>query len=628
MPDGLLPRPDTRKAALTALAEEGAHFVLCGTKGGPKAARVKGWPNKPASLQEVLQHRGLVGVVPASLGCVVVDVDQREGGRVDDMAAEVIERLGTPLAEVATKGKGGWHIWYKSRDAAKIANGPGWRNGDIRGCNGYAILWHPELVAEGLADTTRLPANLMGVDLNRLPPKPKDDGQPKGGEVGSRNITLHNETGKAAVNGLSIEPAAAAARQRGLLEPEIAATQASAVKWAERVGIRTPVADAWTPPGLAFCLEHLGVGLRLNVRAKRYEYRIEGAWLVADDERDSWLRGTIAENFSVKKGSTSQRLKYSPEMFLDLRRALGNDLRRDPFRDWLEALPPWDGEPRIDGLLGDMFGAEDGPLTRWASRYIGIGAVQRAFQPGAKIDEVPILLGPQGAGKSAFVRAWFSEAQHEWHGDAVDLSARPKEQAEQLAGRVVCELSELAGIRKAELERLKSFLTRQDDGQFRWAYARSPVPSPRVCIFVGTTNEAECLPNDPSGNRRFVVVDLKHGCNVQAASIDREQWWAEALARYRDGARANLPRDLHTVAAEQAETHRARDTMEEAVAEAAVDLDSEFTLGDLHDAVYGHGSKPPDKATQMRLSAALRNLGFRRVRGLRQGVRQWLWSRA
>ena len=107
------------------------------------------------------------------------------------MAAEVIERLGTPLAEVATKGKGGWHIWYKSRDAAKIANGPGWRNGDIRGCNGYAILWHPELVAEGLADTTRLPANLMGVDLNRLPPKPKDDGQPKGGEVGSRNITLH-----------------------------------------------------------------------------------------------------------------------------------------------------------------------------------------------------------------------------------------------------------------------------------------------------------------------------------------------------------------------------------------------------------------------------------------------------
>ena len=92
-----------------------------------------------------------------------------------------------------------------------------------------------------------------------------------------------------------------------------------------------------------------------------------------------------------------------------------------------------------------MFGAEDAPLVRWASRYIGIGAIQRAFLPGAKIDEVPVLLGDQGSGKSAFVRAWFSESQHEWHGDGVDLGARPKEQSEQLSGRAVCELSELGG---------------------------------------------------------------------------------------------------------------------------------------------------------------------------------------
>ena len=251
------------------------------------------------------------------------------------------------------------------------------------------------------------------------------------------------------------------------------------------------------------------------------------------------------------------------------------------------------------------------------------------FIRARKIDEVPILLGEQGTGKSAFVRAWFSEAQHEWHGDAVDLSARPKEQAEQLAGRVVCELSELAGIRKAELERLKSFVTRQDDGQFRWAYTRSPVPSPRVCIFVGTTNEAECLPNDPSGNRRFVMIELAHGCDVQAASIDREQWWAEALARYRDGARANLPRDLHQAAADIAESHRARDSLEEEIRNAMVDLDvAGFTLNELSAAVFLHGDgRPPDKQMQMRLSAALRNLGVKRVRAERHGVQQVFWRR-
>ena len=154
------------------------------------------------------------------------------------------------------------------------------------------------------------------------------------------------------------------------------------------------------------------------------------------------------------------------------------------------------------------------------------------------------------------------------------------------------------------------------------------VLSLRLCVFVGTTNEPECLPNDPSGNRRLVVIELAHGCDVLAASVDREQWWAEALARYHDGERANLPRYLHQAAADIAESHRARDSLEETVAEAMVDLDvSGFTLNELNDAVFGFGTKPPDKVTQMRLSAALRNLGFKRVRAERHGSRQVFWRR-
>ena len=625
MPDGSQTQPDTRKAALTALAELGAHFVLC--RGRTSKRGGKGWNKTRPPIQDVLRHKGLVGVFPASLGCVVVDVDQREGRHVDTMAAAVTAQLGPPLAEVKTLGKGGWHIWYRSPEAASIGTW-NWRNGEVRCNGGYTVLWCPELVAAGLADTVGPQANPIAVDLNRLPPKLKGDAQPKGGGVGNRNITLYNDTFKAAVNGLSIEPAAEAARQAGLPEREIKATQASAVKAAERVGKRTPVADAWTRRALAFCLAEMDIGLRLNVRAKKYEYQIAETWVEADGERDARLRDDIGQQFSSKKGSTWQPLKYSPELFYDLRRALGDGLRRDPFRDWLEALPPWDGVPRIDGLLTDLFGAEDDPLTRWASRYIGIGALQRAFEPGCKIDEVPVLLGAQGVGKSAFARNWFSEDQHEWHGDAVDLGARPKEQAEQLAGKVVVELSEMTGIRKAELERLKSFITRQDDGQFRWAYARAPVSSPRMCVFIGTTNEAECLPNDPSGNRRFVVVELQHGCDVEAASVNRDQWWAEALARYQQSERANLPRDLHAKAEARAEEHRETDSLEGELVLAMHDLPEEFSMNDLYEAIYGHGSKPPDKAMQMRLSAALKNLGFRAVRKSRHGARQMVWSHA
>ena len=624
MVDGSLTQPDTRKAALAELAERGAHFVRMKllSNGDKTIAESAGYTERSATLKQVQLHnraKQLVAVVPASLGCVVVDIDR--GG--DEARQAVISLLGRPVAEVPTRRANGWHLWYRSRDAAKIGNGPGWRNGDIRGAKGQAILWHPEIVAKGLACTAPV-ADLMAVDLAGLPSK-RD-----GGVVGERNNALNRSVFLATRNGSPIEPHVAAAREAGLPDPEIAATVASATAAGKRGGAKTLVTYARSSDGLAFCLDHLGIGLRLNIRAKRYEYRIGGAWLVADDERDAWLRGEIAKKFSAKSGSNdAMSLKYSADMFLDLRRALGNDLRIDPFRAWLEALAPWDGVPRIDGLLCQMFGADDTPLVRWASRYIGIGAIQRAFLPGAKIDEIPILFGDQGSGKSAFVRGWFSESQHEWHGDGVDLSARSKEQGEQLAGRAVCELSELAGLRKAQIEKLKNFITCQDDGQFRWAYARSPVPSPRFCVFVGTTNEPECLPNDPSGNRRFVVIELAHGCDVQAASVDRSQWWAEALARYHEGERASLPRDLHQAAADIAEGHRARDSVEEEIRNAVIDLNvAGFTLNELFAAVFLHGDgRPPDKQMQMRLSTALRNLGFKRVRAERHGRRQVFWRR-
>ena len=173
MADGLLPRPDTRKAALTALAEEGAHFVLCGADKRPKA---KAWHKAPASLDAALRHKGLVGVVPASLGCVVVDVD--EGG--DEARQAVISQLGRPVAEVPTRRDGGWHLWFKCRDAKEIGN-RAWQGGDIRGAKGQAILWAPELVAEGLACAEPV-ADLMAVDLDQLPSK-RD-----GGAVGERNM--------------------------------------------------------------------------------------------------------------------------------------------------------------------------------------------------------------------------------------------------------------------------------------------------------------------------------------------------------------------------------------------------------------------------------------------------------
>ena len=137
------------------------------------------------------------------------------------------------------------------------------------------------------------------------------------------------------------------------------------------------------------------------------------------------------------------------------------------------------------------------------------------------------------------------------------------------------------------MESLKAFISRQDDGGVRMAYARRPEPQPRRCILVGTTNSDSCLPNDPSGLRRFVPVMLgPQGCDV-ARTIPpiREQLWAEAMDWYRtrdpedDG---QLPRSLHLGAAEKAERYRSRDAViEDALADYSGRMNAPKTLAEI-----------------------------------------------
>ena len=57
----------------------------------------------------------------------------------------------------------------------------------------------------------------------------------------------------------------------------------------------------------------------------------------------------------------------------------------DEVRDYLEGLT-WDGKPRLDTLLTDYLGAEDGPYTRAVMRKSLTAAVARAMAPGTKYD--------------------------------------------------------------------------------------------------------------------------------------------------------------------------------------------------------------------------------------------------
>ena len=80
-------------------------------------------------------------------------------------------------------------------------------------------------------------------------------------------------------------------------------------------------------------------------------------------------------------------------------------------------------------------------MVSWVSRMILLVPVQRAFRPGAKHDEMPVLIGPQGIGKSTAFRLLLPpESRADWFSDGLNMYAPTKERAEALLGRIIVEV--------------------------------------------------------------------------------------------------------------------------------------------------------------------------------------------
>lgn len=203
---------------------------------------------------------------------------------------------------------------------------------------------------------------------------------------------------------------------------------------------------------------------------------------------------------------------------------------RHPVREYLLSLK-WDGVARADTIFIDYLGAEDSEYTRTVTRKALIGAVARIMQPGCKHDHILVLVGPQGCRKSTTLaklgKSWFSDSFYTVQG---------KEAYEQIQGFWLIEMGEMAATRKAELESIKQFVSKQSDS-YRAAYAKRTQEHPRQCAFFGTTNDDEFL-RDATGGRRFWPVTVtdkgrETGDYFTAEIVD--QVWAEIVMRYSAG---------------------------------------------------------------------------------------------
>ena len=244
---------------------------------------------------------------------------------------------------------------------------------------------------------------------------------------------------------------------------------------------------------------------------------------------------------------------WSPAKVKDALTTAASERLFHPIRDYLDALPVWDGTERVDRLLIDYLGAEDNPYTRAIMRKTLVAAVARIYEPGTKFDYILVLNGPQGIGKSTF----FAKLGGKWFSDSLTVSdMRDKSGAEKLQGYWILELGELAGLRKIDVETVKSFITRTDD-KFRHSYGINVENHPRQCIIVGSTNNISGFLRDITGNRRFWPVRVSGGKKSVWNMKDVDQIWAEALVRYKDGEDLILKGDEELMALEEQ-----RDAME------------------------------------------------------------------
>lgn len=283
-------------------------------------------------------------------------------------------------------------------------------------------------------------------------------------------------------------------------------------------------------------------GIRLNEMTDQ----IEATDLPWEDGKVGWsdrhvsiLTDWVARKYGVEFAAAKMRMALDKVSY---------DRRFHPVRDYLDGLPAWDGTVRVDRLLIDYLMADDTLYVREATRKAMMAAVARVYVPGIKFDSMLVLVGPQGAGKSGL----FTSLAGDWFTDSLklDMMNDVKRAGEQLQGKWLVEIGEMSGIKKAEIESVKSFLSRRVES-YRDAFGHYRTDKPRQCIIVGSTNQEEGFLRDVTGNRRFWPVTIRKPPRVLTWDMPRDtidQIWAEAKILWETDGNLQLSREAEIMA--------------------------------------------------------------------------------
>jgi putative DNA primase/helicase len=203
-----------------------------------------------------------------------------------------------------------------------------------------------------------------------------------------------------------------------------------------------------------------------------------------------------------------------------------------PPRNYLEKLV-WDKTPRLEKWLTQICGAPDDAYVRAVSRKLFVAIVKRIYEPGCYFAQLPILEGAQRIGKSRLVKAIGGD----WYA-SINLQTHDTRQViEDMYGKLVLEIEELAGFGKQDVEFMKAFISRTTD-RARLSYARVAGDYPRQSVMIATMNPdagGNKYLNDNTGNVRYWPIACSGKIHVDAFLDVRDQLFAEAIEFYKQG---------------------------------------------------------------------------------------------
>lgn len=330
------------------------------------------------------------------------------------------------------------------------------------------------------------------------------------------------------------------------------------------------------------------------------------------DHHDRALRAYIAAH---------HRFEPSTGTCFEAHDIVAREHRWHPVRDYLGGLT-WDGQPRLRSWLKRAFRAS-GPEEYLAAvgRKVLVGAVKRIMEPGCKFDYIMVLEGKQGIRKSMSLgilasQAWFTDNLGDIHN---------KDVVDQMTGKWIVEISELASIRGRENEHVKSFLTREVD-RVRMSYGRRSEDYPRQSIFIGTTNHEEYLSDDE--NRRYWPVKVMQG-DTGWLKANRDQLWAEALEMYNQGENVYLTTEMECEARKEQEKRYESDEWEYEIKNVTRDdeIGARHRGTDLWRAIHDVASvkAPAPRGDLNRIGKIMRRLGYERKTTRDKGILAKMW---